>query len=930
MVKSINILPPGQQGFKFTADILVQTNQGQEVAPFGIMVAAVVKHSFLELLKSDHRRIPALIKMVKNRNDLTSVNGLAFVKLISFNGTDSASGGLVSYSNNQSSLVNNNLISTEFELPQIYRHLNLLVVPYNIDATADSPPGAAYGISEDNTITMGRPIIETVLFNKRPPQTSRLFRLLGNSAVGKAGELWVGPVHRHPLKGLMAGNSHTNDPHPRVKSVSITNQKVKDHRLAAAIASLPMEAMWQSPPPQSHFGPVVYSRSHNNEVGVMIPFNIRTYVKENFAFGKLIKNNSALLSCAMIDDIRVFRTRTQKNNLGSQLTPDKNSASNDCYKIPPTLIGTLKDGQVKLLDFQGPTQMVHHIFVKDVYMADASQSRFEYFIEINIVDDTPNAVASLLRRLDTALYNYESYLFALQADGHLPEDYQTFINANAESLNLRADWKALIVEFLSVIRFLYGVETTSYKSVLTWALKMLPFANPYSASIESAEELKELIRQYRQRLGDLYGKTTVQKSEAPLNQNQQISQASSSKRRLKIIHTIKETYYNELSPTTGFDYLGEFSDAQVGSFDSISHQAYIQRSDAEMNKYGLTNPSAMGVNKYGFLSPRTVRTPNQELQTSTSMPLPESYDIYQANLLPATTEKNFLGNPASFDNESSLANKILNYEGVSYRRSNQPISQIAEEHVSPPSSDKDASLYFGDGSAFVFDNKSEETATYGSDIPSYIGSLKKSADLIDNSLIRQTLNEAISSYEALKATDIEKINGSFAYQQLKFDESSISAMNLFEIEINFNSVVKIEYFAGYNGSLTSPVWHILSPTQLTSLNNGERSTFLCRITDMGSVFNQHNIFKLSSFNQYFILGANPGTSNLAVQSTYESNYETIRSSTKALMLENIVNTNTDAGTCFPQYTISRAMIYSTTTQPTGQTSSPSANSEESY
>ena len=121
----------------------------------------------------------------------------------------------------------------------------------------------------------------------------------------------------------------------------------------------------------------------------------------------------------------------------------------------------------------------------------------------------------------------------------------------------------------------------------------------------------------------------------------------------------------------------------------------------------------------------------------------------------------------------------------------------------------------------------------------------------------------------------------------------MSAMNLFEIEINFNSVVKIEYFAGYNGSLSNPVWLTLTLTQLTSLNSGERSAFLCRITDLGSVLNQPNIFKLSSFNQYFILGNGVGTSGMALQSTYENLYTSLRSSTKALMLENIVNTKGD-------------------------------------
>jgi len=934
LVKSVDILSDPAERFKFKVDLLIQdTRPPEDTTPFGILVAAVLDDSYLGLLKSKKSRITGLIKMVKNQRTSTSILDHAFgrdpielasAQLLSYRGFGEADGGSVVYSSGDTPAAQNNLISAAFEFDAMPPNVRLVVVPYGINASADAPSGASYGIAADNSpLVVGRPVIEAVVVNRSIRPTSRLFRLLENSKVGKAGQLWVGPVHRAPgARSLMAGATHTDEPHPRVGTVAVINQKIKDYRLAEAIAQLPMTSLWEEPnpqspmvshwqttAPQSHFGQVIYSRSFNNQVGVMIPFNIQSYVRENFAFGKLIRDPDSLISCAKIEDIKVFRTRVQENHLGSKLTPDKNGACNDCYKIPPTLIGTLKNGQVKLLDLQVPTEMIHHIFVKDIYMADAAQSHFEYQVEIDMVDDTPSALSLLLQGLDTALHNYEAYLRALQGDGNVPENYQTFLNANAQTLSTRKEWKALIVEFLKVVGFIYGFQRTHYKDPILWALKMLPLASPYSASIESASILKELIFKYRRRLGDMFGKTSVQKSEAPLNLNQQIGQSRPSRRRLKIVHAIKEAYYNELAPHVGFDYLGEFV-SQGATFDNITHQKYIQRTTAEMDKYGLTNPSSQGVNKYGFLSPRVIRTAAQHLQTAREMPLPSSYDLYQANLLPSTTEKNFISNTGNpLDSESFLVNRILNYEGVSYGRLPKPISQIAEEYISPPSADRDTSDYFGEDSSFVFDNRASETTIYGSDVPSYLKSLKNAADLVDNPIVRMTLNGIIGNSREVRTTDIEKINGSFAHKQLLFDEESLAGMNLFEIEINFNSVVKIEYFAGYNGSLRNQVWNILTPTQLTSLNSGERSTFLCRITDLGSVLNEPNIFKLPGFSQYFILGSPPATSGLALQSRYANRYKDIGSTVKSLMLEPIINTNTAEASVFPQYTVSAEMIY---------------------
>ena len=83
----------------------------------------------------------------------------------------------------------------------------------------------------------------------------------------------------------------------------------------------------------------------------------------------------------------------------------------------------------------------------------------------------------------------------------------------------------------------------------------------------------------------------------------------------------------------------------------------------------------------------------------------------------------------------------------------------------------------------------------------------------------------------------------------------------------------------------------------------------CRITEVGSLFNQPNIFKLPIFNEYFILGPPVPLTTMALQSSYEQYYDQQRSSMQAAMSKDILDTNSLNAACFPQYTTSRSSIY---------------------
>ena len=274
LIKSIDIRPSEDSwsaqllgDFKFSVNIVLQADQNAPVPNMGLFVAAVTNDSYFEVLKSNQKYIKGLIRGIPRSEKALSLNGFAFIKAIGVSGAPNQEGALMSYNPSRSPLVYNKIITTDFSLPGAISNLNLMVVPYYNNSTEDNSQGGIYGMS-DGPLVVGRPTIETVLLNNRAPLTSSIFRLRQSSDLGKAGELWCGPVHS-TRTGLMAGKDHVAGFHPKIETTQISNQKIKDFRLRLAVDTLGVSRSVLRPAAATHFGDVHYSRDSNNEVGVM-------------------------------------------------------------------------------------------------------------------------------------------------------------------------------------------------------------------------------------------------------------------------------------------------------------------------------------------------------------------------------------------------------------------------------------------------------------------------------------------------------------------------------------------------------------------------------------------------------------------------------------------------------------------------------------
>lgn len=909
LVEEINILPssptPGISGtFSMVVNVALQSINNSDTEPVSLFVAAFKDMNYLKAIKSNDAYLRRLI--TGPSADETQV----ITKIVSISPASKGQ-NLSVFNEKERILVKSKNIEIPFDIVVDgatggLRNLAVLVVAYRDLAPEDD--------SLAWKLDVGKTTVERVLFEGKIPATTNVFKLTQDmKEYGSVGEVWTGPVHL-TRKALMAGNKHLPEDHPTLERHIIINQKIKDIR--------PIQRLYkhinrlQAPPPgiQNYFGTPLYSRSANNSVKIYIPFNFAGYVIENSEFSNIIRNRATLLSTAAVLDIKVFRRRVSFIEEGNRLTTDKVTSDHpddtnvlaDCG-TPATLIGTLRTGDVRLLSIPG-LENVYNIFINDKYMADSKQSYYEYSLEVDLVDKSGLAINNIRARLIKRLYQYQSYLFNFTGRGNKNFDSQSFVDAKINILISDPAWERLIAEIVASIIYIWGNIGVPRNE---WLRTLLPLANPYSATNVSVLQLEKIAYDLINILNRAGFKPEVSNSDASFTVRSTMIDKPATARNLICTHVLKPRYYNELNHLTGFDYLGAFSTGNLDRISRVSTDKYAARADKEIAKYGkYTKMDTTGINSYGFLSPRIVKTPENFIDTSTGLQLAKAYDLYQANTTALSKEKDFMGN--SFKNRKNRyaeIGRILSSEAVTFKYTDTSLKDIAKECAASTMATLDSSLYFTTGSVFVFDNTYIKDETKGSSIPRYKDKYWWAQDskLMDNKILVSILEESMASYKDVKVNNAGAIFGSPAHRLLQSANSNLQSINLFELNINFNSVMRVQFLAGFGRGLNNPQWVTLSPSVVATAKK-QNSLLLCRLTDPGQVLSVENKFKLPSFDKLFIIGdADP--MSLQSRSNYFQKYMELLKTTKTALTGPWLNPKGKNSALRARYTCSHDMLY---------------------
>jgi len=773
------------------------------------------------------------------------------------------------------------------------------------------------------------PSIETALVNGTPPMRSNVFLLQADiPGYGKAGEVWPSTVHENATNNLMAGSQHVSDLHPGVAAAQVANLKIKDYRMEH------FHDIFEPPPGPDLFAgheyisPLYFSRSTNNAAKIFFSFDFKNFMKDNSDLSYAFKDKFSLMSTATVTEIKVYRERVDATDLGNRLTPGHPAEGLSCsdrnYK---KLIARLSDGTVKFVNASRFTNNgIYEIIVFDTEMANKDEGKYKYSVEIQITDNSAAAINNIIEYLRWHMSQLESYLLKFFNYEKKNYDVESYINAMASFTQETATWKGLIVAYLSSLVFLTGGQLENFST--TAALRnLMALASPQAASHASLLKFKEHINNFilllEKSTGQVETITSRPYSDSTLSFQSKIEGANALSKRIKYEPRINQLYHNDLAANVGINYLGnKLVNGGATRLDRIGVNYYGDRISEEINKYNVGNTS--GVNKYGFLSPHTIKTPDNDIAVELPLPLALSLSLLTANSLPINQALNFTGSPLIEDVENADIDSLLSLSGVSSEAKESCADLVSlRDFVSGAGASIgtiDSSLYFSLFSRFIHDD-----ADASGDNTSRVSRMTTASRSFGSSaVVRSILENLPTGFQQLTSADTSTIQGSYAAATISTALNEFLSLNIFEKSVLFNSVVRVEYLANYENGVRDPVWLLLDGTSLNNIQKSNRSV-LCRLAGPSKVLSAENKFNLSMYSGVFVLGPSklqPLSAPLGTPSPIGN----VRQQLYNLMTSGLLSTTVDGNSPLTQYTCSDMMIYKNLYIPGASAGTPSMGS----
>ena len=840
LIREIRIIPIDQEQeqikqFSFVVDVVISTRNPNYDSAFNLNVSAIMSRKNETFID----RPQVLMSYAKSSSPF--VKNIKIDNLIKNTSTQY-------YNKNSDSTLYSKVISVPFSLESVndINYLSILCFTNSISKRSDS--NVPFNM-ESQLADTSRPVLEKVIQRGTISRQSVVYKMIDTVAgYGQEGDVWAGPVHMHPGNGLMAEAQHIDKPHPRLSMVMLPNQKIKDYR--TKLVNNFIKSQRRPEVSGNYLSKVYYSRSKDGSVKIHTTFNLLDYVRDNAQLSHLFGSDESLLSTAKLLDIKVYRTTVGKTNYGNHLTPDKISDT-ACIdeSLSKRLVGTLSDGAVQVIT-PNPTSINNNflsLLIDDSQIVDEKEGLYHYDIEIEMNDNSAKVLSDLTSQLKDTLVEAQHYDLKVNNYDKKVKDYDFNTFVRERQLKTDNSWKRSLELYISILRFMFG-RSVGDTAVSLVARRMLAFVNPYSVTPESLSEFNSILNDFIQIVDKSIQKYSTGNIHKSKNFNSKIAGSSPLVKKLKFVSDIKENYENKLTINNGFDYLGEFISPSTRGLGQISFRQYELRIDKEVQKYNVPSPNQAGVNKYGFLSPRFVSTNTISIETAKNINFDQSLDLLSANENKSTMSKNFKANPGIETAKFDSMDFLLGQSGLQFEPKLTSLKKIRNSIPGKTAEIIDSSEYLSDSSPFVKTGRDARTAVSGSELIKFKNDVRESTKFADNPLLKGLVEAKATSFKAVKASDIELISGSLAATQLQNAPESIQELNSLEQNINFNSVVRVEYSTG-NGDQ----WLPLNNQSYQTIKNTS-AAIVCRVSQQNKVLNVENKFHLEGYDQLFILG----------------------------------------------------------------------------
>ena len=872
LVEKIKIFPSNLAAAKQRLEVTLslQKKSGTKMMPYRVFVAFANKQSTIARFSADELSVKQFIR--DSNMSLPDVRK-RYLKL-----------GLKEDFDEHASLSDNTTVVKkavtfieEFDLKS-FNNLYIYAVAYKISPQSNKKSGVENQIS---TMLFGQPASETLVLGGSTPNNSTVFKLAASMrGYGNKNDIWTGPIHVY--KGVyMAGPRHTEASHPSLIAVQVSNQKVQDMRFLNIAEKLSLSNFNNSSRnPQtrknietvkkivnttsSPISDAKYSRTNSGALKILFSVNRLTLAQQNTELGSLMTNNSSISSCSEIENIQVYRTRVQPSVQPNKLTPGRGVKADVVSESK--LIGTLKNGVVQTLALKETTNSeTLQIMVTDSSLPTAHPGSYQYKVIFNMIDRSSEVMMDISKNLIALLSKYDKYISNIDIRGQKVKDLnlKTYMKTNKTLIKSNSkDWQRLIDYYITAITFIFGGSAFGLYSSLTWRKNLLAMINPDNGDMNSILKVRDIISNFNMNIQKAAGKPVVSGDEAVFKITSKAGSQGTARKRIIFEHIFSSNYEAKSSNDEGTDYLdASITNSTSDSFTGISFANFERRITAEVQKYGSVNSSLPAVNKYGYLSPKRVRTKGNIIQTDTkSLYQEDGNGILASNLSP-----NVIGRPSP----PALTDKVytteidllLNYSDVSVVPLKRSIGKLLETpNVKAVKANLDSTSYFSNNSPFNKDIEDEKTAISGSSELNIKTNRSRKSQILKSDIVKSIVDSLSIDFKrtpVLLPSSASAPVASLAAQDLKRDPDVVNKSSNFENTMNYNSIAEIQYFDGYRKgggtSANKEVWKTLDK-QRVEAGKSTNTPILCRTVLINKGLDMPNNYKLPEYDNLFTLG----------------------------------------------------------------------------
>ena len=615
--------------------------------------------------------------------------------------------------------------NVNYEFPAEPREMTFFIIPFlNLPSYIGKLKESA---SEDLKIGLedfrqyldyfvGKVSIDTVLKNGAIQSTANMFIDSGT------GEQWVGEVHYHPPSsprssnyvGWMGGERHQpNLTQPKLSLIQVVNNKIQDNRKVERLEDFERDL---SPTNKNEFNPPVtiqgnnvekpgnayfsnmeFSRDINSTVSIFFGVNVESIVQRRTIFGSLYKNlneeeKRELIKNIQFNSFKVVRRQVRESNDQNYLGgPGKilNNLHRPKYGVHDEIIvatnetalksfenskGSVREITSFLNNLRSGTPTVYSarsfgstrfFSVKDKTSSDAPGGRYQYGVELEVLDKTLDFFKKRKGLLETSMEYLNQYYLQIMdnsnynfATDKITQDYikafnglevsvpviykpalknphilsstvsstSNYLSSTAEGprsyilkvpdkvRNTVSELSDINGTFINMLRILSANVNTFDPSEISLTIKN--FLHPTTASRESVLRIVNLISNLISKLDNLIGVNVVPSTSA--DSGPQKTSPGKKTNKMFYLSDFASTVINTTMPSgNGYYYMvpdeGLASGATPRGIREISAEFYRSTIQEEINKCfydGSDTPSRVldfvSDQEYSYLSPRII------------------------------------------------------------------------------------------------------------------------------------------------------------------------------------------------------------------------------------------------------------------------------------------------------------------------------------